>query len=217
MADEYQKITGDKTNATFTGKPLEKGGSEGRVQATGMGGFYAFDALKEQLGVKGGARIAIQGMGNVGGNAAKIFSEHGYAVVAMSDSKSGIVHSEGLDVAAVLEYKEKNHTLEGFPGAKKVTNEGILELPADVLIPAALENQITGENVGRINTRVILELANGPTTPEADDALFARGIQVIPDILANAGGVVVSTFEWEQNLKGEHWSEKEVLDKLKLL
>jgi len=215
MADEYQKITGDKTNATFTGKPLGKGGSEGRVQATGMGGFYAFDALREQLGIKEGARISIQGMGNVGGNAAKIFNEHGYTVVAMSDSKSGIVHSKGLDVAAVLAYKEKNHTLEGFPGAKKVTNEGILELPADVLIPAALENQITASNAAHINAHTILELANGPTTPEADDVLFARGIHVIPDILANAGGVIVSTFEWEQNLKGEHWSEKEVLDKLK--
>ena len=215
MADEYQKITGDKTNATFTGKPLGKGGSEGRVQATGMGGFYAFDALREQLGIKEGARISIQGMGNVGGNAAKIFNEHGYTVVAMSDSKSGIVHSKGLDVAAVLAYKEKNHTLEGFPGAKKVTNEGILELPADVLIPAALENQITASNAAHINAHTILELANGPTTPEADDVLFARGIHVIPDILANAGGVIVSTFEWEQNLKGEHWSEKEVWDKLK--
>ena len=217
MADEYQKITGDKTNATFTGKPLEKGGSEGRVQATGMGGFYAFDALKEQLGIKEGARIAIQGMGNVGGNAAKIFSEHGYKIVAMSDSKSGIVHSKGLDVAAVLAYKEKHRTLEGFPDAKKVTNEAILELPAEVLIPAALENQITADNASNIEARLVLELANGPTTPEADDVLFSRGVAVVPDILANAGGVVVSTFEWEQNLKGEHWSEKEVLDKLKLL
>ena len=133
----------------------------------------------------------------------------------MSDSKSGIVHSKGLDVAEVLAYKEKNRTLEGFRGAKKVTNEGLLELPAEVLIPAALENQITASNAAHINAHTILELANGPTTPEADDVLFARGIHVIPDILANAGGVIVSTFEWEQNLKGEHWSEKEVLDKLK--
>ena len=215
MADEYQKITGDKTGATFTGKPLEKGGSEGRVLATGMGGFFAFAALKEELGIKAGARIAIQGMGNVGGNAAKIFCEHGYTVVAMSDSKSGIVHSEGLDVTKVLEYKKKNRSLDGFPGAKKVTNEGLLELPADVLIPAALENQITGQNAPNVNAKVILELANGPTTPDADDLLFSRGVAIIPDILANAGGVVVSTFEWEQNLKGEHWSEQVVQGKLK--
>lgn len=221
MVDEYQKITGDKTGATFTGKPLGKGGSEGRVQATGMGGFYAFDALKEHLGIKDGARIAIQGMGNVGGNAAKIFSEHGYTIVAMSDSKSGIEDSEGLDVAEVLAYKEKNRSLpvrgDASNGASGISNEELLELPVDILIPAALENQITGENVDRINARVILELANGPTTPEADDVLFSRGISVIPDILANAGGVIVSTFEWEQNLKGEHWSEKEVLDKLKAI
>jgi len=217
MADEYRKITGEKTGATFTGKPLEKGGSEGRVLATGLGGFFAFDALREQFGIKYGATVAVQGMGNVGGNAAKIFSERGYRVIAMSDSRGGIFNGRGLEVAAVFAHKEKHGALTKFPGARTISNEALLELPADVLIPAALENQLTAKNAKRIKARVILELANGPTTPEADDILFARGIPVVPDILANSGGVIVSTFEWEQNLKGQHWSEKKVFAKLKTI
>ncbi len=217
MVDEYRKITGDTTGASFTGKPVKKGGSEGRVQATSMGGFFAFDTLRKQLSIKDGAAIAIQGMGNVGGNAAKIFSEHGYRIVALSDSHSGVAQEDGLDVKDVLAYKEKNGSLKGYKKARAISNEKLLELPCDVLIPAALENQITKKNASRIKAHMILELANGPTSPEADDILFARGIHVVPDILANAGGVIVSTFEWEQNLKKTHWTESVVLKKLETI
>ena len=215
MADEYATLTGDTTNATFTGKPLAKGGSEGRDKATGLGGFMVFNVLKDVLGLEIGARIAIQGMGNVGSFAAHIFAEQGYKVIALSDSKSGIYNSEGIDSKAAEKYKKAHGSLKGFPGAKDITNAELLLLETDVLIPAALENQITGQNAPNVNAKVILELANGPTTPDADDLLFSRGVAIIPDILANAGGVVVSTFEWEQNLKGEHWSEQVVQGKLK--
>jgi glutamate dehydrogenase/leucine dehydrogenase len=217
MADEYTTLTGDTTGAAFTGKPVDKGGSEGRGQATGMGGFYVFEALKEFLQLPGECRIVVQGMGNVGGNAAAIFQKHGHKIIAISDSRGGIVNESGLDIAAVEAYKKETGTLVGFPGSRTVSNAELLELPCDVLIPAALENQITKENASHIQTKLVLELANGPTTPEADDILFARGITVIPDILANAGGVVVSTFEWEQNLKNEHWTEEVVLQKLQQL
>ncbi|RJQ33428.1 Glu/Leu/Phe/Val dehydrogenase [Candidatus Parcubacteria bacterium] len=215
MADEYAKISGDTTGAAFTGKPLGKGGSEGRGAATGMGGFYTFDALREQLGIPASATVAIQGMGNVGGHAASIFEEHAHHIVALSDSRGGIYQKDGLDVAAVLAHKEKNGSLKDFPGAEQISNEQLLELPVDVLIPAALENQITKDNADRIQAKIIVELANGPTTTDADDILFGKNTTVVPDILANAGGVIVSTFEWEQNLKGEHWSEQDVLGKLK--
>ena len=215
MNDEYAKLSGDKSGATFTGKPLGQGGSEGRGEATGLGGFYVFDALKELANIPSGATIAIQGMGNVGGNAAKIFHEHGYKVVALSDSRGAIFTPAGLDPTAVEEYKKKAGKLEGFPGAKAITNAELLELSVEVLIPAALENQITKENAANIKAKMVLELANGPTTPEADDILLSRGIVVVPDVLANSGGVIVSTFEWEQNLKGEHWTKEVVLGKLK--
>lgn len=215
MVDEYEKLSGDTSKATFTGKPLGQGGSEGRGAATGMGGFYVFDALREKVGLSEGATVAIQGMGNVGGHAAAIFAANGYKVVAMSDSKGGIYKEDGLDPKAVEEYKKEHLSLSGFPGAKEISNTELLELPVDILVPAALENQITGDNAPRISAKFVLELANGPTTPEADDILYQKGTAVIPDILANAGGVVVSTFEWEQNLAGENWTEENVLKKLK--
>ena len=215
MADEYARLTGDSSGAAFTGKPVGRGGSEGRVLATGMGGFYAFDALRGHLKIPASATVAIQGMGNVGGNAARIFKEHGSRVVALSDSRGGVFNGDGLNVDAVIAHKEKEGSLKGFPGGEQISNEELLHLRVDVLIPAALENQITGDNAERIHAKIVLELANGPTTTDADDILFKRGIAVIPDILANSGGVIVSTFEWEQNLKGEHWSEKDVLSKLK--
>lgn len=214
MVDEYQKITGDKTGATFTGKPVGKGGSEGRTLATSLGGFFVFEAIKENLNIPQSARIAIQGMGNVGGNAAHIFRKAGHTIVAMSDSKGAIYNEHGLDSEAVENYKKEKGSLAGFPGAKEITNSQLLELDVDVLIPAALENQITEKNAKNIKAKVILELANGPTTPEADDILYANGSVVVPDILANAGGVIVSTFEWEQNLKNEHWTEEEVNKRL---
>jgi len=214
MADEYEKITGDKTRATFTGKPVDKGGSEGRGPATGMGGFYVFDTLRSKLGLPEVCTVVIQGFGNVGSNAGSIFKAHGHKVIAVSDSKSAIVNEDGLDLEAVEAHKKTTGALKDFPNAKNITNAELLELECDVLIPAAFENQITGENANNIKGKVVLELANGPVTPEADEILFNKGIQVIPDVLANSGGVTVSYFEWDQNLKGEHWTEEEVNNKL---
>lgn len=215
MVDEYAKITGDKTNAVITGKPIEVGGSEGRGPATGLGGFYVFDLMRKKLSLPESCKVVIQGFGNVGGNAAEILSNHGHTIIALSDSKGAIVKEDGIDIQALNEYKKEHKQIEGFPGSKTITNAELLLIECDVLIPAALENQITESNAKDIKTKMVLELANGPTTPEADDILFSRGIPVIPDILANAGGVTVSTFEWEQNKKGEHWSEEEVFEKLK--
>ncbi len=220
MNDEYMKISGEKTLATFTGKPLSAGGSEGRGPATGLGGFYVFDVLRGKMGLPESCVVAIQGFGNVGGNAAEILSAHGHKVIALSDSKGAIVkenQSSGFDILALNEYKKVNGKIEGFPGSKTITNAELLELECDVLVPSALENQITENNAKNIKAKMVLELANGPTTPEADDILYARGIPVVPDILANAGGVTVSTFEWEQNLNGEHWSEADVFAKLKVI
>lgn len=214
MNDEYKKITGTTVDATFTGKPLEAGGSEGRGQATGLGGFYVYEVMAQKLGLSKEVRVVVQGMGNVGSHAARIFRERGHTIIAMSDSKGGIYLESGLDPFEVDLYKKEHGSLLGFPHAKQITNEELLLLSCDVLIPAALENQITELNAGAIKAKLILELANGPTTPGADDALFSKGIHVVPDVLANSGGVVVSTFEWEQNRKGEHWSEVVVLEKL---
>lgn len=215
MADEYGKLTGDTTGAVITGKPVDKGGSEGRGISTAMGGLYVFEALAEKLGRTGLQRIVIQGIGNAGATAAKLFAGKGHRIIAISDSKGGIVSEDGLDPVAVEKYKREKGSLAGFPGARELSNEELLELETDVLIPAALENQILVENAPRIKAKIILELANGPTTPEADDILFEKGIPVVPDILANSGGVIVSTFEWEQNLAGTCWSEEDVLAKLK--
>lgn len=215
MSDEFEKITGDKTKATFTGKPIDKGGSEGRGPATGLGGFYVFDALRAQIGLPEVCRVVVQGFGNVGSNAAEIFTEHGHKVIAISDSKGGIYNSDGLEIAKLLEYKKNTGSLVNFPGSKNITNTELLETECDLLVPAAFENVITEENANKIKAKAILELANGPVTPEADEILFKKNISVVPDILTNSGGVTVSYFEWEQNLKNEHWTEKEVFEKLK--
>lgn len=213
MADEFGKATGDKSGAVITGKPLEQGGSEGRGVATALGGFYVFEALKDRLNLPVSCRIAIQGFGNAGEHAAEFFSQAGHKIVAVSDSKGAIYSDAGLDVTTVAKHKKATGSVIEYVSAETV--DSVLEVPCDVLIPAALENVITDENVSRIKARVILELANGPTTPNADDILFAKQIVVIPDILANSGGVTVSSYEWEQNLKGEHWREEQVFDKLK--
>lgn len=215
MTDEFEKITGNKTKATFTGKPLDKGGSEGRGAATGLGGFYVFDSLRTKLGLPEKCKVVIQGFGNVGSNAAKIFAENGHTVMAVSDSKGGIYNESGLDLVKVESYKKETGNLKDFPGAKNITNEELLELSCDLLVPAAFENVITYTNVDKIKAKFVLELANGPITPEADEILFKKNIPVIPDVLANSGGVTVSYFEWDQNLKNEHWAEKEVNEKLK--
>ncbi len=243
MVDEFAKLNGYKKNATlapsqtpleytdkddkewlkrfgsgFTGKPIEVGGSEGRGPATGLGGFYTFKVMQEKLKLPQSCTVVIQGFGNVGGNAAEILANDGHKIIALSDSKSAIVKddtSTSFDIQKLNEYKKVNGKIEGFEGSHTITNAELLELECDVLIPAALENQITEKNANNVKAKLVMELANGPTTPEADDILYARGIPVIPDILANAGGVTVSTFEWEQNLKGEHWSEADVFAKLK--
>ena len=214
MVDEFEKITGDKTRATFTGKPIEKGGSQGRGEATGLGGFYVFDSLRAQIGLPEKCKVVIQGFGNVGSNAGRIFVENGHTVIAVSDSKSAILKEEGLNLKEVENHKKNTGALKDFPGAKNITNEELLELPCDLLAPAAFENVITDANADKVKAKAILELANGPITPEADEILFKKNILVIPDVLANSGGVTVSYFEWDQNLKNEIWTEKEVYDKL---
>ncbi|MCH8049430.1 Glu/Leu/Phe/Val dehydrogenase [Patescibacteria group bacterium] len=210
MADEFGHP------AVVTGKPIEAGGSAGRSTATATGGYYVFDALRDRLLIDlATTTVAIQGFGNAGRVFAKLCARHELKVIAVSDSRGGIYDPEGLDVAAVIDQKEKTGTVVDFPGAENITNEQLLELECGLLVPAALENVITQENAPRIKAKVVLELANGPTTPEADDILLEKGVMVIPDILANAGGVTVSYFEWQQNMQGESWSEDEVDTKLK--
>jgi len=214
IADEFGKITGDTTGAVITGKPIDKGGSEGRGTSTAQGGFYVFEAFREELKLTNKSKVVIQGFGNAGSNAALIWSKAGHKVVAISDSKGAVFNEDGLDIEKLIEHKKATGSLSGFLNSKNISNEELLELECDLLIPAAFENQITEKNAKKIKARVILELANGPTTPEADGILFKKNIPIIPDILANSGGVTVSYFEWDQNLKKEHWSEKEVFEKL---
>lgn len=214
MADEFGKLTGDTTGAVITGKPLDKGGSEGRGTATAQGGFYVFEALKKELNLGDKCKVAIQGFGNAGSCAALIWEKAGHQILAVSDSKGGIYNPAGLDIQKVLDYKKNTGSLANFPESKNISNEELLEVECDLLIPAAFENQITDANADKIHAKAILELANGPITPEADEILFKKSIPIVPDILANSGGVTVSYFEWDQNLKGEHWSEKEVFEKL---
>ncbi len=218
MADEYEKITGDKTGAVITGKPIENGGSLGRDTATAQGGFFAFEALKEQLGLNKKCNVAIQGFGNAGANAAEIWQSAGHNIVAVSDSKSGVYNPDGLDVEKLMQFKKDSGAVSGFiqngVAVKSISNEELLETDCDLLIPAAFENVITEENADKIKARVILELANGPITSAADLILFNKNIVVIPDVLANSGGVAVSYFEWDQNLKNEHWTHDEVFEKL---
>ncbi|MBI3306065.1 Glu/Leu/Phe/Val dehydrogenase [Candidatus Nomurabacteria bacterium] len=219
MSDEYSKIAGDKSGTSFTGKPVDKGGSEGREMATGLGGFYVFDALRAEVGLPQKCSVVIQGFGNVGSHAARTFSEHGHKIIAVSDSRGAIWNKNGLDLEKLETHKKKTGGLKDFykidPQTRNITNEELLSLSCDLLIPAAFENVITEINAEKINAKAILELANGPITPEADKILSQKGIPVVPDILANSGGVTVSYFEWEQNLKHEHWSKKEVFEKLK--
>ncbi|MFA5945912.1 MAG: Glu/Leu/Phe/Val dehydrogenase [Patescibacteria group bacterium] len=197
--------------AVVTGKSIEHGGSLGRDTATAMGGWYVLSALREKLLLDPETfTVAIQGFGNAGATFADICARHEVKIVAVSDSKSGIYSEAGLDINAVKDYKESMGSLSGFPGAQTITNAELLELECGVLVPAALENQITSENAARIKAKVVFELANGPTTVEADDILLGKGIVVIPDILANSGGVTVSYFEWEQNMRDEKWTAEKV-------
>ena len=214
MLDEYEKITGKHAPGFITGKPIELGGSVVREFSTSLGGFFVLREIIKKIKFNPkDAKVVVQGFGNVGLNIAKILHEQKYKIIAVSDSKTGIYNENGLDIKKVIEYKEKNKSLNGFK-AKEITNKEILELECDVLIPSALGDQITQENANKIKTKIILEMANGPITPEADVILEKKGIIVAPDILANAGGVVVSYFEWVQNSMNYYWTEDEVLKKL---
>lgn len=202
--------------AVVTGKSLLAGGSLGRDTATAMGGWFVFDALRPQLFLDPEmATVAVQGFGNAGSTFAEIAHRHGLKVVAVSDSKMAVYNPAGLNIPELALHKKALGTLKGFAGAQEISNAELLELECGLLVPAALEAQITLDNAPRIKAKVVLELANGPTTPEADDVLFQKGIIVIPDILANAGGVTVSYFEWDQNMKGERWTAEDVNAKLK--
>lgn len=200
---------------TVTGKPVPLGGSRGREEATARGLLYT---VRQAFRVRGmelaGARVAVQGYGNVGSHAARLLHEAGARVIAVSDVRGGILNTDGLDPAAVQRHLESNGSVTGFPGAASISNAELLTLECDLLVPAAIEQQITLENAGRIRARVIAEGANGPTTPEADAILRDRGIFIIPDILCNAGGVVVSYFEWVQDRYGYFWKEEEVRERL---
>jgi len=198
-----------------TGKPISIGGSLGRNEATGRGGVFVFTAAAERLGLSlSGLTVAVQGYGNAGSVAAGLLAECGCKIIAVSDSTGGIYARDGLDPAAVRDHKSRTKSVLGFPGTKEITNQGLLALDCDLLVPAALENQITEHNAADVRAKVILELANGPTTPEADAILNDRGVHVIPDILANAGGVTVSYFEWVQSLQQYFWNEQEVNNRL---
>jgi len=216
MKDEYEKIHG-KNPGVITGKPIEQGGSKGRDKATAQGGYYVLEeaATLKELGK--GSRVAIQGYGNAGHTLARLAHEGGFKVVAVSDSKGGIHNNEGLNPAKVLEHKKQTGSVQNYEGAKNISNKDILELDVDVLVPAALENQITQENADNIKAKIVIELANGPTTPKADKTLHDKGVLVAPDILANAGGVTVSYFEWKQNLADEHWTLEQVDKQLKTI
>jgi glutamate dehydrogenase (NAD(P)+) len=214
MVDEYHRIEGHNVFGMITGKPLELGGSEGRGEATAQGGFYVLEEAFKVFNIVN-PTIAIQGFGNAGMVAAKLLSKAGHKIVAVSDSKGAIYNEHGLNIEKVIQEKNQSKTVIGFSDAKKISNEELLELNVDVLIPAALESVITSKNVSNIKAKIILELANGPVSANAREALFKNGQISIPDILANSGGVAVSYFEWVQNNIGYAWKEKEVLEKLK--
>jgi len=215
IMDTYSQLKGYRVPESVTGKPVEIGGSWGRIEATGRGVIHCIKQAAENNGLKlKGASVAIQGFGNVGYYAAEAAREIGCKVIAVSDSTGGIFYQDGLNPAAVLAHKEKTLSVQNFEGCKDITNEELLELQCDILIPAALENQITCNNADKIKAKMVAEAANGPTTPEADNALFEKGICLIPDILANSGGVTVSYFEWVQNLTREQWPLEKVNRKL---
>jgi glutamate dehydrogenase (NAD(P)+) len=214
--DTYSMHQGYTVPGVVTGKPVSLGGSEGRNEATARGAVFTIVEAASHLHLHlDDATVVVQGFGNAGSIAAQLMAEQGSTILAVSDSTAGIYNSNGLDVNRVIAWKSEHGTVGGFPGAEAVTNEQLLEIPCDVLIPAALENQITAANADRIKAKIIAEAANGPTTPEADDILYRNGIFLIPDILCNAGGVTVSYFEWVQDLNRDHWSEKEVNEKLR--
>ncbi len=215
MLDEYEKLIGEHAPGMITGKPIVVGGSEGRGFSTAQGGVYVLgEAVKKMAWNPTETTIAIQGFGNAGSHMAKILYQMGYKIVAASDSKGAVQNIFGLDVMALEAHKEKTGSVVGFAGTEELSNEALLELPVHVLIPAALEHVITAENAARIKAKMIVELANGPVTPDADKILYKNNILCIPDILSNAGGVTVSYFEQVQNAMNYYWTEEEVLQRL---
>ncbi|MDX2206616.1 MAG: Glu/Leu/Phe/Val dehydrogenase [Gemmatimonadales bacterium] len=215
IMDTYSMHKGHTVTAVVTGKPVEMGGSLGRRDATGRGCLVVTRQALERLGIPArGAKVVVQGFGNVGSTAARLMAADGMTVVAVSDKSGGIHNPKGLDIPKVIEWIKQHHFVEGYPGAEKVTNEELLALKCDVLVPAALENVITSKNAASIKARIICEGANGPTTAKADAILDKKGIFVIPDILANAGGVTVSYFEWVQDRGGYFWDEDVVNERL---
>ena len=216
MMDTYSMHAGYTVPGVVTGKPISLGGSEGRNEATARGCVYTVVAAAKHLGVDlTKTTAAVQGFGNAGSIAARLMRDEGSTVVAVSDTQGGIHKPTGLDIEKVLSWKQEHGTVVGFPGSTKITNGELLELPVDILIPAAYENQITARNAKNVKAKIIAEAANGPTTPDADVILAKNGAFMIPDILCNAGGVTVSYFEWVQDLNRDHWSEKVVNEKLR--
>lgn len=215
MLDEFDRIRGYHVPGVVTGKPVVVGGSAGRVAATGRGVVLTIAEAFKRFNIEPNyATAAIQGFGNVGRFAAKFLQELGVKVVAVSDSKGAAYDPEGLDIDALVEYRETNKTVKGYGKSRDLTSEELLQLGVDVLVPAALENQITEEVARGVKARIVAEAANGPTTPQGDRVLDERGVFIIPDILCNAGGVTVSYFEWVQNTMGYYWTEQEVNEKL---
>ena len=218
FVDEYCQLTGKQELGAFTGKPVNLGGSLGRDRATGQGAAYVLEELAATRELNPtSSTIAVQGFGNAGYWFARLADEMGFKVVAVSDSKGGIYNAAGLDIEAVARHKADTGAVIGTKGSKQISNSELLELSVDILAPAALENVITAKNASKIKAKYVLEVANGPVTPDADIVLHKNGILVVPDVLTNAGGVTVSYFEWVQNRFGYYWSEAEVLAKLKPL
>src|SRR5215471_2913281 len=218
IMDTYSMHEGYSIPAVVTGKPLSIGGSEGRNDATATGVLFVTRQAAKGIDMPlKGARVSIQGFGNAGSIAARLFHREGCKIVAVSDTKGGIYNEAGLDPGAVLRFKQEQGSVVNFPHSTKVSVQEVLELPCDVLIPAATEGVITSANAGRVQARIVSEAANGPTTPEADAILFERGAMVIPDILANAGGVTVSYFEWVQDLQSFFWGVDEITKKLEMI
>ena len=215
IMDTYSMHVGYTVPGVVTGKPVSLGGSEGRVEATGRGCVVTISEAARHIGLDIiGATIAVQGFGNAGSVAASLLDSMGARVVAVSDTQGGIHAAGGLDIRAVKAWKAEHDTVVGFPGAASISNAALLELDVDVLVPAALESQISADNAERVKARIVAEAANGPTTPDADEILWRKGVFMIPDILCNAGGVTVSYFEWVQDLNRDQWSEEIVNSKL---
>ncbi len=216
IMDTYSMHVGYTVPGVVTGKPIALGGSEGRNEATARGAVFCIVEAAAHLGLDlHTATVAVQGFGNAGSIAAELIRDEGSTVVAVSDSTGGIHNPAGLDIDRVVAWKKEHGTVQGFPGSTDISNSDLLEVECDILIPAALENQIAAHNAGRIKARLVAEAANGPTTPEADEILYRNGVFTIPDILCNAGGVTVSYFEWVQDLNRDFWNEDEVNEKLK--